>query len=89
MNNLFGRLLTRQELGDDFEHLPANTVTFPGMTLTNKCAICNRCGTSSLLQTVKLEISAYFCPECFYQFNLWSRQAVAVNNRDCIGLVKR
>jgi competence protein ComFA len=64
MNNLFGRLLTRQELGDDFEHLPANTVTFPGMTLTNKCAICNRCGTSSLLQTVKLEISAYFCPEC-------------------------
>jgi competence protein ComFA len=64
MDNLFGRLLTRQELGDDFANLPENVVQIPGMVLRGKHAICNRCGTASLLADVKLEIAAYFCPEC-------------------------
>ena len=66
MDTLFGRFLTRQELGDDFERLPDHTVTFPGMTVTNKSVTCHRCGTTSALQEVKLEISAYFCPECLH-----------------------
>lgn len=66
MDNLYGRLLTRQELGDDFAQLPDHTVTFPGMTCTNKSATCHRCGTTSALQEVKLEIPAYFCPECLH-----------------------
>ncbi|GHU38971.1 helicase [Bacilli bacterium] len=66
MNNLYGRLLTRQELGDDFENLPEGTLTFPGMTCTNKSVTCQRCGTTSALETVTLEIPAYFCPECLH-----------------------
>lgn len=64
MENLFGRLLTRQELGDDFAHLPENVVQIAGMVLRDKHAICKRCGTVSLLKDVRLEIAAYFCPEC-------------------------
>lgn len=66
MDNLYGRLLTRQELGDDFENLPKDTETFPGMSITPKSVTCHRCGTTSSLQAVKLEIPAYFCPECLH-----------------------
>lgn len=66
METLFGRFLTRQELGDDFARLPNHTLTFPGMTVTNKSVTCHRCGTTSALQEVKLEIPAYFCPECLH-----------------------
>ena len=66
METLFGRFLTQQELGDDFARLPNHTVTFPGMTVTNKFVTCHRCGTTSALQEVKLEIPAYFCPECLH-----------------------
>src|SRR5574337_1066428 len=64
MENLFGRLLTQQELGPDMSLLPQDVTQFAGMAITGKNVICKRCGTASSCQTVRLEISAYFCPEC-------------------------
>ena len=64
MENLFGRLLTQQELGPDMSLLPQDVIQFAGMAITGKNVICKRCGTASSCQTVRLEIPAYFCPEC-------------------------
>jgi competence protein ComFA len=64
MEKLFGRNLTRQELGDDFAHLPPDVIKIPGMIVQGNYVRCNRCGTSTLAQAVALEIPAYFCPEC-------------------------
>ena len=64
MENLFGRLLTQQELGPDISLLPHDTIRFSGMAITGKNVICQRCGTASSCQTVRLEISASFGPEC-------------------------
>lgn len=64
MKKLFGRLLTLHELDIDPSQLPCDVIRMPGMTLSGKHVICTRCGTSSLAQSVALEIPAYFCPEC-------------------------
>ena len=64
MKNLFGRLLTRQELDSDPTQLPTEVISIPGMVQSGKYVICNRCGTSSLMQSVSLQVSAFFCPAC-------------------------
>ncbi|GFH42606.1 helicase [Lactococcus hodotermopsidis] len=64
METLFGRIQTRQELAQNGAKLPENVEQLTGMVVNGKHATCNRCGTTSLLDEVKLEIPAYFCPEC-------------------------
>lgn len=64
MKNLFGRLLTRQELDIDPAHLPVETISMPGMIQSGNYMICNRCGTRSVAESVALQLPAYFCPAC-------------------------
>lgn len=76
MDNLSGRLLTRQELGESWTHLPQDTIQFPGMVISGKTATCNRCGTRSKLIDIALEIPAYFCPECLHLGRVRSDQCL-------------
>lgn len=66
LDHLYGRLLTRQELGDSLTQLPPDVIQLPGMVISGKSATCNRCGTTSPLADIALEIPAYFCPECLH-----------------------
>lgn len=67
-----GRLLTLKDLGDEIQE---DYVRLEGMTEKSASRIqCNRCGTIHSKAAVKLEIKAYYCPECINMGRIRSDQ---------------
>jgi competence protein ComFA len=59
--NLLGRFLTANQV----DEMPDDIVEIEGMTPVSASKIsCNHCGTEYFKAEVKLQIDAYYCPEC-------------------------